>query len=621
MFRRTANPKATVALCYIRQSYTRDSSDMTSPERQRMNIQKILDQHAWTAEWYEDVDGHKSGRDVHNRPGWLALSERLDDGDVAVLIANDLSRLHRKGWRVGDLIEHLEKHDVDLIMAEPGREVDTSTPMGKMFVYFTAMFDEYYASDISHRIQSSIRHRRALGITVGSTPFGTERDADGYLQPRSDGVWLMPDGSWEYGKSMSHKPDPAAIWRGYYAAAHNVLTIYATNKRGLVRLARQMNDDGWAFRSADGVPRPFNGQDIRRIVAAWQLYGGVVDPIRAKDRPGYKDVAGKDAPLIEERSVFPLDLLRRVGDVRRERGIQPRNHGTKPNTYHYALSHILYCAHCEHDAREHNDRAKRSKMTGMISNGVHRYRHAPKVRCASTVRTIRIELVENELRKIIDALQVEPGIYRVMMQHAIRIDSEQRSERTKAAEERQMQLSLCHRRLDAAKHLYLEGEIDRNEFVTRREELQRDLTYWENYDVEIEEVEIKLQTCVEALKSLVGLWDRAHPEEKQQMVRNLFEYVVYNLETQCIVDFRLQPWADEFLVLRAALYERDPNSPAGSAEEHATPSTQMLRDMPPRGLENTTRFTLNEAVQLVLYRLYRDREFLAQNAPEVKPAP
>ena len=84
-----------VALCYIRQSYTRDASDTNSPERQRANIQTVCDRNGWLPEWYEDAEGHKSGREVKNRPGWLALRQRLGDPDVVALVANDLSRLHR----------------------------------------------------------------------------------------------------------------------------------------------------------------------------------------------------------------------------------------------------------------------------------------------------------------------------------------------------------------------------------------------------------------------------------------------------------------------------------------------------------------------------------------------
>ena len=109
-----------VALCYIRQSFTRNPNDMENPERQKANIQALCDKHGWTPEWYMDAEGHKSGRDVRNRSGWLALEKRLDDPDVAALVPNDLSRMHRKSWRIGQLLDRLDETDVRLVFARTG---------------------------------------------------------------------------------------------------------------------------------------------------------------------------------------------------------------------------------------------------------------------------------------------------------------------------------------------------------------------------------------------------------------------------------------------------------------------------------------------------------------------
>jgi hypothetical protein len=54
---------------------------------------------------------------------------------------------------------------------------------------------------------------------------------------------------------------------------------------------------------------------------------------------------------------------------------------------------------------------------------------------------------------------------------------------------------------------------------------------------------------------LSRLWEAASNEDRQGMARSLFEYVIYDIGQQRIVDFRLEPWADRFLVLRVALYE------------------------------------------------------------------
>jgi hypothetical protein len=76
MKQKKTNPKTTertVALCYVRQSFTRDGDDKDSPDRQRANIEAKCTQMGWTPEWYQDAEGHKSGRDEKHRPSWLAL--------------------------------------------------------------------------------------------------------------------------------------------------------------------------------------------------------------------------------------------------------------------------------------------------------------------------------------------------------------------------------------------------------------------------------------------------------------------------------------------------------------------------------------------------------------------
>src|SRR5258707_3723473 len=74
---------------------------------------------------------------------------------------------------------------------------------------------------------------------------------------------------------------------------------------------------------------------------------------------------------------------------------------------------------------------------------------------------------------------------------------------------------------------------------------------------------LELAMCVEAIDRIAHLWDIRGEEDRQGLVRNLFEYLVYDLDTQRITDFRPKPWADRFLILRAALYEDDGSTGSG----------------------------------------------------------
>jgi DNA invertase Pin-like site-specific DNA recombinase len=183
-----------VALCYVHQSYTRNAADIDSPERQRANIEAVCKAKGWIAEWYQDAEGHKSGTKEKNRPGWLALQERMSDPGVVAVVANDLARLHRKGWRVGRLVDMLEEKGVFLVLAAPGRDLDLSKAQDRIAIQIIAMMDEWYAYDISQRQKDNVAHRRKLGKTVGIPPFGTRRGPDGYLVPSPYGAWLLPDG-------------------------------------------------------------------------------------------------------------------------------------------------------------------------------------------------------------------------------------------------------------------------------------------------------------------------------------------------------------------------------------------------------------------------------------------
>lgn len=328
------SPKQLVALCYIRQSYTRDEEDTNSPERQRANIERIVERNNWIPEWFEDVGGHKSGRYEDNRPGWLALKERLNDSDIVAVVANDLSRLHRNVSSISSLIEILEEQGVALILAASDISIDTSTLMGQMFAQFSGLMDAYYAKDISAKAKDSIMHRKRQGKTVGIPPFGTTRDENGYLTPISTGAWLMPDGTFIAG-TQDKPPHDDALWRGYYDCACYILEIYAEGNLGLEKIAYRLNTEGWAFRNRRNNPRPINRSDVLRVISNWQEYGGIVTEKRGKDRPAYAEYDLDAIPFVEERAVMAIELLQKVAQVRKKRTIRPKDHGVKRKAYRY----------------------------------------------------------------------------------------------------------------------------------------------------------------------------------------------------------------------------------------------------------------------------------------------
>jgi len=588
----------TVALCYVRQSYTRDPNDMDSPERQKANIQALCERYGWTPEWYTDAGGHKSGREVRNRSGWLSLEKRLDDPDVAAIVPNDLSRMHRKSWRIGQLLDRLDDNGVRLVFAAPGKEaLDASTPMGRMVITFMALHDENYANDISEKAKDSAEFRKKQGKTMGAAPFGTDRDEAGYLIPSPYGAWLLSNGRFQPGEPDA-PPEPGAIWRSYYECAHYILTLYAETEIGYEKISYKLNQEGWPFCDREDVPRPPDREDVRRVLGAWPEYGGVIMGKKAKERKAYEEDFDMDTfPFRPDRAVFDIDLLRAVGKRRRGRSRQPVDHGVNRKTYPYALNNITFCSHCLSRAEEQNDPRLKSTLGGMTSKkGEIRYRHKAGVTCGVTNRSVPCADVEADVARLLHLLEVTPEALEYMTELAIQADLRHKPDQgdKDPEQEKQEAIALCNRRIDAAVVLYKEGRMEYEEYRDSVERNEREIAHWQMRTTETEKIALELGMCMDVINNMARLWETVSPEDRQGMAHNLFDYLTYDLDTRRITDFRLKPWADRFLILRASLYDGDPtlvpdDDPGDEeieGEEKENAGFQGLHtEMPHRGLE------------------------------------
>ncbi len=554
----------TVALCYIRQSYTRDESDMNSPERQRANIQTVCDRNAWIPEWYEDAEGHKSGREVKNRPGWLALKTRLGDPDVVALVANDLARLHRKTWRVGHLLDLLDEHGVHLVLAAPGREIDTSTPMGRMMVNFMAMQDEAYAADIAQRAKDSIVYRKGQGKTVGMPPFGTIRNERGYLEPSPYGAWLLPDGQYVPGDVEQDPPEPGALWRGYYDCARRILELYAGNNQGIERIAYQITDEGWVFRDRKHRPRTVNRDDIRRVVSNWRQYAGLSPEGRAKDMNA--SMLDNPTGILYDtgRCVFPFELIERVATIQESRSVTTRPFGSVKQAHPYPLTRLLWCAQCERNAREHDNPKLRSRLSGVDQYGKLRYRHAEGVKCGCGTRSVSTHVIEDDFKKLISVLNIREDKLPLLVEMAIQVDQGGPSPVEDDIErQKQAAIAKLRRKIEAARYLFEDGDLSREEYVKRKTDCEREIAHWESRTTDVRKAAIELRMCMEVLNMISSLWDESSDEDRQQLARMMFEEIIYDLDEQRIVHFTLKPWAERFLDLRMALHFTEGGNPDG----------------------------------------------------------
>jgi DNA invertase Pin-like site-specific DNA recombinase len=537
-----------VAVGYVRQSFTRHGKDVDSPERQRANIEAVAHLYGFDLELYEDAEGHKSGYTEKDCPGWHRAEARLSDPDVAALIANDLARVHRKGWRIGKLIDFLEERNVRLILAAPGRQVDLSTPFGRIIVMFFAMCDEWYVLDASQRQLDSIAHRRKQGQTIGLPCLGVIRNTDGYYVPTQEGAWLLRDGRHMPGEIGETAPEEGAIWRGYFDCAERLLNLYAENRAGYDAIANRMNEEGWAFRDRNGRPRPFNREDVRRVVSQWPGYAGLNPAGHAKAQPR-RSVAEIDDMLQQaRRNVFPLALLRAVALVRLARSGRTRTTGAPKSAYPYALTGLLRCAHCEEQAIRLNDPALQSFINGAAKKGQARYRYTEGRKCPARTRSLPREAVEEELEALLARFVLRPDALSVALDLAARADfAPNPATMIDSEAQRRRAVQRCQQRIKNAAYRLDNGDIDQVEYERRVNQSREEMVRLEAAPVESAAAALRLLDCVQSLANFAGIWEMASPARRQTVTRLLFEEVIFDLDAHRITGYKLTQWAQCFL--------------------------------------------------------------------------
>jgi hypothetical protein len=205
--------------------------------------------------------------------------------------------------------------------------------------------------------------------------------------------------------------------------------------------------------------------------------------------------------------------------------------------------------------------------------GSLRYRHAEGISCGCETRSVVAEALEDDFRRLIGLLTVAPDRLAEMTELAIQSEYgiAGSPDNQDLEQQKQAAIAKCHRRIAAARDLFLEGDMTREEYLKHKIENERQIAHWESRTTETEKAALELRMCMEALEQITRLWDTGSNEDRQNLACMIFEYLVYDLDLRQIVDFRLKPWADRYLVLRAALYRSD----SGDAAPPTTPATPL----------------------------------------------
>ena len=547
--------KRPIVIGYIRVSVGREGD--VSPDRQRDNIQRYMDEFGFEVEFYEDTIGHNSGMKRGKRKV-DEVEKRLLEPDVIGIALNEQSRYSRDVRDWTDLLHLLQDNAKRLFIGSERREIDVAKDLETWIIQLRALIDSQYVFSVRQRAKDSVRYRKLNGQTIGIPPFGTVRHPrTRHLMLTKEGCWLLPDGRYEYAESSSDKPSDRAVWFGFAECAQEMLKLYVKNQHGYPVIAAMLNEQGWRKRTRQYAIRLIDGDDVRRVVANVHTYAGLLIDGKAISRPAYALGAALLTDAEYPKAVFDIDLLRQVEQVWLSRSRQIRPKGQKRNAYPLALTQILYCAQCDAAAEAAQDLSRRSFLIGHKKPHELRYRHGEKhVKvCTCKAKSVKAEKVEDELFKVVKMLQVAEA-YRdsftataIQMQAVLAGDTDDEIRRKMEAEAARLRQAISN-----LKQMAKAGYMAFEEAVSEIERKERELQRVQMMETRKTQVMVELAECIRMIDDLQRMWEVLSPLDRREMVQSLFTEISYDLDTGRITRFALDPIADMFLVVKGTDY-------------------------------------------------------------------
>jgi DNA invertase Pin-like site-specific DNA recombinase len=194
--------------------YARVSTGDQHIENQILDLRRLAAQRGFEVV-REYCDKGVSGAKA-KRPGLDAMMAEARRGEFEILLVAAFDRLGRNTKNFLELVDELNALGILFISAREA--VDTSGPMGKLFLTIIGSIAELERSLIIERIKAGMRRAKLEGQRLGRAPFNIDRDA--LIRDRLSGMSLTET-------AKRHRVSRATVVRLVREASHNRATVAA----------------------------------------------------------------------------------------------------------------------------------------------------------------------------------------------------------------------------------------------------------------------------------------------------------------------------------------------------------------------------------------------------------
>jgi len=194
--------------------YARISTPDQHLENQILDLRKLAEQKGMEVV-REFCDRGISGSKA-KRPGLDAMMADARRGEFSVVLVAAFDRIARSTKDFLGIVDELHELDIEFISAREA--IDTSGPMGRMFITMVGSIAELERALIVERIRAGMRRAKLEGQRLGRAPLDVDREA--IVRDRLSGMSLTQT-------AKRHRVSRATVVRLVKAASRREMTIAA----------------------------------------------------------------------------------------------------------------------------------------------------------------------------------------------------------------------------------------------------------------------------------------------------------------------------------------------------------------------------------------------------------
>lgn len=411
---------------YARKSSEPDDRQVLSIESQKRELQELFkDLHI-----VDVIEEAKSAK-APGRAQFSSMMERIYKGEANGLIVWHPDRLARNSVDGGQIIYALDEGKL-LDLKFPQYHFENS-PEGKWMLSIILGQSKYFVDKLSKDVKRGQRAKLQLGWMPGMAPLGYRNHQDA-----------------ETGQHII-LPDPLR-----YQQVEKMWTMMLTGGYSAGRILEIITDE-WGFRTPkrpNSGDKPLAYSGIYRLFKnpfyyGWFQHGGTLHQ-------------GKHQPMITEEQFWQVQhLLGRKGRAR-------------PKEKLFAYTGLMRCGECGSMITA-EEKYKKSPRDGLLRHYV--YYHCTrkrKLHPACRQPSIEVKELEKQIRHVLEPMSIDDRLLDYGLKYLRKLSEQEVVDRTTIYASAQSAYESIQKQLDELLNIRLRGQIEDEDFDTKRIQLQKE---------------------------------------------------------------------------------------------------------------------------------------------------